>query len=194
MKDLLVFLAEGFEEVEALSVIDIARRAGLSVVTTSITENSKKVKGAHGVYVLADSTLNEVNIEEYRALYIPGGQPGATNLQNENRVVETVGIFKENNKLVAAICAGPQVFDEAGVIRDGKYTCYPGVENRLKTKNPKDLPIYLDGNVMTSMGPSTAVILALEIVKELAGEEKKEKIAEEFLFNKLKDFIKKDII
>lgn len=194
MKDLLVFLADGFEEVEALTVVDIARRAGLDVVTTSITDNSKKVKGTHGIYVLADTTLSDINIEEYRALYIPGGQPGATNLQKEKRVVQTVEIFKENNKLVAAICAGPQVFDEAGTIRDGEYTCYPGVENRLKTKNPKDLPVYLDENVMTSMGPATAIVLALEIVKELLGEEKKEEIAEAFLFNKLKNFIKEDIV
>lgn len=194
MKDLLVFLAEGFEEVEALTVVDIARRAGLDVVSTSITDNSKKVKGAHDIYVLADTTLNEVNIDEYRALYIPGGQGGATNLQNEKRVVETVEIFKESNKLVCAICAGPQVLDRAGVINDGKFTCYPGVENRLNKKNPKDLPVFLDDNVMTSMGPATAIVIALEIVKELAGEKKKREIEEEFLFNKLKEFIKKDII
>lgn len=189
MKDLMVLLAGGFEEIEALTVVDLFRRADLNVKLVSV-DGSRTVVGAHEIEVVADKTLDEVNIDDYRALYIPGGQPGATNLMNNKKVVECVNIFKESDKIVAAICAGPQVLDKAEVIKDNKFTCYPGVENRLKVKNPVDAAVYQDENIITSMGPSTAILLAIELLKILASEEKAKEVADDVLLHKLKEFLK----
>lgn len=192
MKDLLVFLADGFEEVEALTVIDYCRRADLTVETVSVTDR-KEVRGAHDVTILADNILDNVNIKEYEGIYIPGGQPGATNLMKDKRVVQIVEIFKEEGKIVGAICAGPQVLDAAGVIEEGQFTCYPGVESRLSVKEPVDLPVYQQDNIITGMGPALAVVMAEKMVEVLAGEEKAQEISNGFLVPKLKEFIKDDI-
>lgn len=191
MKDLLVLLADGFEEVEALSVVDIARRAGLLCETCSIKE-SKKVRGAHGILVISDTNLDSINIEDYRALYIPGGSEGANNLKNDPKVIEIIEVFNEDEKILAAICAGPTVLDRAKVLSDGEFTCYPGVENRMTVKDPKDLPVYVKDNVITGMGPGLSPYMGLKISEYLAGKEKTDKVKEEFLLNKLENFIKED--
>lgn len=193
MKDLLVFLAEGFEEVEALTVVDLCRRAGLTVVMVSINDR-REVEGSHGITVLADQLLDEINFEDYRGLYIPGGLPGATNLKREKRVVELVKIFAEEEKLVSAICAGPQVLDEAKVLQNGKFTCYPGVEEKLSVTEPLDVPVHRQDNIYTGMGPALAVLLGIQIVKHLAGEEKAQEVSQGFLVPKLVDFCKRDMI
>ncbi|MDO5717335.1 MAG: DJ-1/PfpI family protein [Tissierellia bacterium] len=192
MKDLLVFVANGFEEVEALTVVDYCRRAGLEVDLVSVTDR-KEVRGAHGVTVIADELLDNVSIKDYAGVYIPGGQPGATNLMKEKRVVEIVEIMKEQEKIVGAICAGPQVLDAARIIESGKFTCYPGVEQRLEVKDPLDLPVYREENVITAMGPALAICMAEKMVEALADEEKAKEISEEFLVPKLRQFIKEDI-
>ncbi len=193
MKDLLVFLADGFEEIEALSVVDILRRGGLSVDTCSI-KDSKKVTGAHEVTVLADTNIDEIKIDDYRALYIPGGQPGATNLENEPRVIEIVEMFAENDKSVAAICAGPQVFDRAKLLREGKFTCYPGVEKRLNTQGREDKAVVVDENVITAMGPAFSPFLGCKLLEILGGKKEAKEVYKAFLLDKLSDFIKKDEI
>lgn len=193
MKDLMVFLAEGFEEIEALTVVDLCRRAGLEVETVSITAR-KEVAGSHQITVVADCLLDEINFENFRGLYIPGGLPGATNLQKEKRVVELVKIFAEEDKLVSAICAGPQVLDEAKVLTDGQFTCYPGVEARLQANNPLDVPVHAAENIYTGMGPALSVALGMRIVEKLAGEEKAKEVAKGFLVPKLVEFCKQDLI
>lgn len=188
MRDLLVFLADGFEEVEALTVVDMARRAELKVDLVSINDRLE-VRGAHDVVVKADKVFDEINIDDYKALYIPGGQPGATNLMNNKRVVECVNLFNDDEKKVIAICAGPQVLDRAKVLKNGKFTCYPGVEERLEVKDPQDKAFVVEGNITTAMGPALAVLLAVEVVKQLASEEKAEEVSKGFLLHKLKEFI-----
>ena len=184
MKDLLV---------EALSVVEILRRGGLSVDTCSI-KDSKKVTSSHQVTVLADVHIDDIKIDNYKACYIPGGQPGATNLQNDRRIIQIVEMFKEQGKFVAAICAGPQVLDTAGVLTDEKFTCYPGVEERLKTKKRLDVPVVIDDNIITAMGPAMAPFLGYELLKILSGEKKAKEVGDGFLINKIKEFIKEDII
>lgn len=188
MKDLLVFLADGFEEIEALTVVDVARRAELKVDVVSINDKLE-VRGTHDVIVKADKVFDDINIDDYKALYIPGGQPGATNLMNNKRVVECVNLFNDNEKKVMAICAGPQVLDRAGVLEDGKFTCYPGVENRLEVKDSQDKAFVVEENITTAMGPALAILLAVEVVRALASEEKAEEVAKGLLLHKLKEFI-----
>ncbi|WP_288961417.1 DJ-1 family glyoxalase III [uncultured Peptoniphilus sp.] len=188
MKDLLVFLAEGFEEIEALTIVDVLRRADLKVDTVSIKDRLE-VKGAHGVTVLADKTFDEINIEDYKAMYIPGGQPGATNLMNDKKVLEFANVFNDEERKVIAICAGPQVLDAAGLLKDGKFTCYPGVENRLKVKDPQDSAIVVEDNIITAMGPALAILLGVKLVEILVSKEKAEEVAEGLLLPQLKKFI-----
>jgi len=188
MKDLLVFLADGFEEIETLTVVDACRRADLVVDIVSISDRLE-VRGAHNVIVKADKIFDEINIDDYEALYIPGGQPGATNLMNDKRVVECVNLFNDDDKKVMAICAGPQVLDKAKVLKDGKFTCYPGVEERLESKDPVDEAVVTEGNITTAMGPALAILLALDVVEKLSSKEKREEVAQGLLVHKLKEFI-----
>ena len=188
MKDLLVFLADGFEEIEALTIVDVLRRADLVVDTVSITDRNE-VRGAHDVRVLADKTFDEINIEDYRAMYIPGGQPGATNLMRDKKVVECANVFNDDERIVTAICAGPQVLDAAGLLKDGKFTCYPGVENRLKVKDPQDSPVVVEDNIITAMGPALAILLGVKLVEILVSKEKAEEVAEGLLLPQHKKFI-----
>lgn len=195
MKDLLIFLADGFEEIEALTVYDYLKRADLDVELVSIMTDRHKVYGTHGLEIIADKHISEINMKEYKGIYIPGGLPGATNLAKDHRVVEMANIFSEREgRFVAAICAGPIVFDKAGILKDGKFTCYPGFERNLEVKDPKDLPVVQDENSFTAMGPSFAQILAFEIIKYLKGDEISEEIKKEVLFDKLVEFIKDDIV
>ena len=188
MKDLLVFLAEGFEEIEALTIVDVLRRADLKVDTVSISDRLE-VKGAHDIKVFADKIFDEINIEDYRAMYIPGGQPGATNLKNDKRVLECANVFNDEERKVIAICAGPQVLDAAGLLKDEKFTCYPGVEERLKVKDPQNAAIVEENNIMTAMGPALAILLGVKLVETLASKEKAEEVAEGLLLPELKKFI-----
>ena len=188
MKDLLVFLAEGFEEIEALTIVDVLRRANLKVDTVSISDRLE-VKGAHDVKIFADKVFDEINIEDYRAMYIPGGQPGATNLKNDKRVLECANVFNDEERKVIAICAGPQVLDAAGLLKDEKFTCYPGVEERLKVKDSQDAAIVEENNIITAMGPALAILLGVKLVEILASKEKAEEVAEGLLLPELKKFI-----
>ncbi len=189
MKDLLIFLADGFEDIEALTVCDYLRRADLNVDLVSITD-SKEIVSAHGVKVMADLTFSEIIFEDYKAIYIPGGLPGATNLAEDKRVCESVEMYAQEDKLVAAICAGPIVFDKAKLLKEGKYTCYPGFEKNLETKGRVDEPIVIDENVITAMGPSFAQVLAFKLIEMLKGEEAAQAVKEGTLFTNLVEFIK----
>lgn len=195
MKDLLIFLADGFEEIEALTLCDYLKRANLEVDLVSIMTDRHKVKGAHDILVVADKHIDEINIKDYRGIYIPGGLPGATNLAGDNRVVEMVKMFQNSeDRFVAAICAGPIVFDKAGILKEGKYTCYPGFEKNLQTKGNLDAPTVIEDNMFTGMGPSFAQVLSFELIKYLKDEKTAEDVKKDVLFDKLVDFIKEDIV
>lgn len=130
MDKILVFLADGFEEVEALTVIDYLRRAGIGVDTVTIND-SLDVRAAHDVIIKADKLLGDINEDEYRGLYVPGGTKGAENLRDDERVIEIVKSFYDDGKTVAAICAGPIVLDKAGVLADKK--CVSSRQSRQKS-------------------------------------------------------------
>ncbi len=182
MKKVILFLAEGFEEVEALTVVDYLRRKDINVDTVSITEDNK-VNGAHEIVVLADKTINDIkDIDDYDAVIIPGGLPGATNLRDNDKVIDVVKKINQNGKLTAAICAGPIVLERAGIIKDKKVTSYPGFEDDLKNGVYIEQNVVRDGSIITARGPALAVDFAIEIIKYLLGEEKSEELKKDILY------------
>lgn len=171
MKNVAVLLADGFEEVEALTVVDIMRRANINCDMVSIKDI--KVTGAHNIPVEADKVLGE-DIKNYDLIVLPGGMPGATNLRDDKKVIEAVRYFNENNKYIAAICAAPIVLAKAGVINNKNITSYPGYEEELKGCNYKEDRVVVDGNMITSRGPATAMEFAYKLLEVLNVEVYKE--------------------
>lgn len=178
----LLFLADGFEEVEALTVVDYLRRMDIVVDTVSITKDLK-VRGAHDINVMADKLIDDLkDVASYKGAIIPGGLPGATNLRDESKVIEIVQEINENDNLVAAICAGPIVLERAGLIKGKNLTSYPGFEDDLKDGNHLGENVVKDGNMITSRGPALAVDFAIEIVEYLLGEEKAKELKKDILY------------
>ena len=180
----IVFLAEGFEEVEALTVVDYLRRIeNMGVDTVSIGE-SLQVLGAHNIEVKADKYINDLeDLTSYDGLVIPGGMPGATNLRDHENVIRIIKQMNDQGKLIAAICAGPIVLEKAGIIDGKKVTSYPGFDKDLPNSIYKNKALVADGNIITAQGPAKAVDFAIEIVRYLAGEEASKKLKENILYN-----------
>ena len=170
MKKAIVFLANGFEEMEALGTVDILRRGGIEVTTVSITTDPVVI-GAHNVPVTADTTLNNALLNDADALILPGGMPGASNLNDSEAVKEALlGQYREG-RIVAAICAAPMVLGHLGILQGKKATIYPGMEDRLIGATPVADKVCRDGNVITGKGPGAAMTFALTLVEALAGKE-----------------------
>ena len=182
-KRILVPLAEGFEEIEAITIIDILRRANLEVITASLTDNLE-VKGGHNITVKADTILDKVINEDFDAISLAGGIVGMNNLKNDKRIIEKIKKMYNDKKLVSAVCASPIVLGEAKVL-NGKYTCYPSCEKSINMGEyqDKDLAV-VNKNVITSKGPATSIIFALEIVKYLTGSN--EELSKSLLMHLLK--------
>lgn len=171
MKKVLLMLANGFEEVEALSVVDYLRRTNIVCNTCSIVKE-ELVKGAHEIVVKADVILDEIiDIDNYDGIILPGGLPGSTNLRDDERVIDLVKEFNKNGKLVAAICAAPIVLEKAGIIDGKNVTSYPGLEGDLKGAIYSEDLVVEDGNIITGRGPAVAVYFALKIIEYLTGKE-----------------------
>lgn len=191
MKKVLLLLAEGFEEVEALTTVDYLRRGDIIVDTCSIN-GERRVTGAHRITVETDKDLNKIDsIKNYDALVIPGGLPGATNLRDNGRVVELVQKFDEEAKLVGAICAGPIVLQRAGILKGKEVTSYPGFDNDLKDGKYKEDLVVQDGNIITARGPAVAVYFALKLVENLVGDEKVKELTKDILLDMVEEGIKK---
>ena len=159
-----VFLADGFEEIEALAPVDILRRADVEVKTVSIND-SFEVTGAHGITVCADILFGDVE-KDADMLVLPGGMPGTVNLGNFEPLCD---MLKKAKCPIAAICAAPSVFGELGLLKGKKATCYPGFEDKLEGAEISDLPVVVSGNVITSRGAGTAHLFGfalLEILKD----------------------------
>lgn len=161
-----VFLADGFEEIEALSVVDILRRCQIDVQTVSITEN-RQVTGSHNIPVLADITLKEAHTDKAQALILPGGLPGSDNLQACKPLEEALKKAASENRIVAAICAAPKVLGAFGLLNGKKATCYPGFEKELLGATPLTEKVVWDGNAITSRGAGTAADFAFALAKAL---------------------------
>lgn len=174
----IVLLANGFEEVEALTPVDVLRRAGAEVRTLSI-HKEEKVTGAHAVTVMADGVFT--GEEEADAVVLPGGLPGATNLAADERVQKMIRSQLQKDKTVGAICAAPLALDAAGVLAGRRFTAYPGVEADIREGTHVNDGIVTDGPLITGKGPDFAMDFALMITEQLFGREKRDEVAEGLL-------------
>lgn len=176
-KKALIILAEGFEEIEASAPIDILRRAGIEVVVAGLT--AEKVTGAHKATIIADTKFEDVE-SDFDACILPGGMPGAGNLASSEKVKSVIAIMHQNGKLIAAICASPAlVLAPLGILDNKSATCYPSMETGF-SKNTvfKTDDVVIDGNIITSRGPGTAMKFALAIVEKLLGKNVSDEIKE----------------
>ena len=175
MAKVCVFLAEGFEEVEGLTVVDLLRRAGEEVLMVSIG-TSLEVTGSHGIKVSADRLFEEADYSDADMLVLPGGMPGTLHLGEHKGLTELLIKFNEADKKVAAICAAP------GVLKGRKATCYPGCEEKLKGAVLSEEAVVRDKNVTTSRGVGTAIAFALELISQLEGEVKAHQIKKSIVY------------
>lgn len=174
-----IFLADGFEELEALSVVDVLRRAGMDITMVSIND-TPFVTGAHGVAFQADAPLTEVSLNNADWLICPGGMPGATNLYECEALGNALCAHAADGGHIAAICAAPAVvLAQLGLLNGKKATCYPGFEDLCKAHGAKmqDSAVMVDGNIVTANGPATALRFALTIVEQALGEAKMKEVA-----------------
>lgn len=169
-----LFLAEGFEIIEALAPVDMLRRAKIDVKTVGVT--GKTVKSSCGVEVTADIEISELDISDAEAVILPGGLPGTINLENNENVQKAIDFAAENDKLVCAICAAPSVLGHKGLLDGREAIAYPGYEKELKGAKISDKYIVVDGNFITARGAGVATQFGLEIVKQLRSEELSENI------------------
>jgi len=170
-KRILVPLAEGFEEIEAVAIVDVLRRAGLEVTTAGLS--GTRVPGAHGIDVHADVDMDAVEAGSFDVVVLPGGMPGTTNLMADERVLSAVRELHGSGRTTAAICAAPMVLAAAGVVDGVAVTSHPSVRSKLGAADVRDTPrVIRSGNVVTSQGPGTAIEFALELVRELVSPDK----------------------
>ena len=177
-KHAIVILADGFEEVEAITPVDLLRRAGIAVTMLGLT--SMEVKGSHDIVIKTDSLLNDFN-GQYDALILPGG-PGHKNLLESHKVLHLVNTSFQQKLLCAAICAAPSIFGKAGILKNKKATCFPGYEDKLGEAIFVREKVVRDENIITSRGAGTAVEFGLEIIDYLVGKVEAEKVSQSIQF------------
>ena len=163
------FLANGFEDIEALGPVDVLRRGGLDVKTVSLS-GDLMVSSAHGVQVKADMLFEDVNFDDADLLLIPGGMPGAKNIDEHDGVRRALVAHAANEKLIGAICAGPMVLGHLGLLRGKKATCYPGFEDQLDGAVYTGDPFTIDGNIITGKGPGATLAYAYALLDQFKGE------------------------
>ncbi|MDY3200374.1 MAG: DJ-1/PfpI family protein [Arcobacter sp.] len=169
MAKIIVPISNGFEEIEAISIIDICRRANIEVTIAGV-ENIQTI-GAHNIKIEADCKIENINSDDFDMIVLPGGLPNAYTLAKDKNVQNLLKEFKEKNKHIGAICAAPFALHEADVLNEN-YTCYPSFEQKIRLNGyHKNDAIVIDDNIITSRGPATAMSFALEIVNILCNEE-----------------------
>ncbi len=173
-----MFLAEGFEEIEALCPLDLLRRAGVSVMTVGV--GGKVIRGSHGIEVIADVTTQEAGklLEKSPAemVILPGGMPGSLNLQKDATVNAFIKFAAENDKYLAAICAAPMILGELGLLDGREAICYPGFEDKLKGAQISDKKVAVDGRFITGKGMGVALEFGLKLVEVLVSKEKADEL------------------
>lgn len=180
MAKVLVPLVDGFEEIEAVTIVDVLRRADISVIMAGVTDSY--VTGSHGIKLQTDLLLKDVDLGDITAIVLPGG-PGVKNLQENEFVTQMVRDHYRSGKLTAAICAAPLVLSQAGILTDRLVTSYPSVKDQLNCKEYLTDPVVIDGHLITSRGPGTSLSFSLALVEVLAGKDKARSLAEGMLFS-----------
>ncbi len=175
-KRVLVPLAEGFEEIEAVAIVDVLRRGGVEVVLAGLRPGP--ATGSHGIALATDTTLDDVSAGEFDMIVLPGGMPGSTNLMEDPRVISAVRELHAKGRTTAALCAAPLVLARAGVISKVPVTSHPSVRAKLGDADVRAEPrVIRSGTIVTSQGPGTAIEFALELVRELSGAGKAAELA-----------------
>ena len=171
MARVLLPLPEGFEEIEAVTVVDLLRRAGIEVHTASLA--GRQVTGSHGIRIEADVTLDAADAADYDMIVLPGGMPGADHLKNDARVVSLLRRFAATGRYTAAICAAPGVLAHAGLLEGRTATSFPGFlrPDSAPGLTLTDAAVVIDGTVITSRGPGTAIEFSLALIELLVGRE-----------------------
>jgi 4-methyl-5(b-hydroxyethyl)-thiazole monophosphate biosynthesis len=165
-----VHLADGFEEIEALTVVDVLRRAGIEVKTVSVT-GSVNVRGVHDITVIADLLFQEADYAGCEMIVLPGGMPGTTNLAGHEGLIRQIGSFAQNGKWIAAICAAPSILGKMSLLKGRRATSFPGYENDMVGAEYTEERVVLDGKFITSRGAGTAMEFALKLVALLKDEQ-----------------------
>ncbi len=179
MKRVLILLADGFEEIEAITSIDLLRRAGMEVIIAGI--DKLEVTGAHQLVVKADQKIPSK--DKFDAVVIPGGMPGATNIAENSQAIRLIEQHYKDKKLIAAICAAPAVvLAKSGILNDRQFTCYPGFEEKISAGQFSTRDVVVSGNVITSRGPGTAIPFAIEIINHLISPEAADQIGDQILY------------
>ncbi|RME33984.1 MAG: DJ-1/PfpI family protein [Gammaproteobacteria bacterium] len=173
-KRVLVPLAEGCEELEAVTVIDLLRRAGIEVVTAGLTAGP--VKASRGVVLVPDTTLDEALRQEWDMVVLPGGLPGADHLNEDPRIAELLRRMADSGRFTGAICAAPKVLADKGLLKGHRATCYPGILESTAETEITDAPVECDGRIITGRGPGTAMDFALALIESLLGRQKRDEV------------------
>jgi len=171
----LVPLANGVEEIEAVTIIDVLRRSGLDVVGAAIG-GSLTIQGSRGITLLADALWSSINPADFDALALPGGGKGTEALNADARIIQTVKAFNAAGKVIAALCAAPTVLATAGVLANRRATCYPTCINQLG-ESYDEAPVIADGHIITGQGPGLSMLFALVLVQHLVGDEPAHRVA-----------------
>lgn len=174
MSQVAVLLADGFEEIEAITIVDVLRRADVQVRTLAL--KNKTVQGAHGIAVEADALFDQEHGKEWDLVVLPGGQPGANTLRDDPRVASLIERQLGQSRKVAAICAAPIALGAHGMLKGRRATCYPGFEDQLRDAKLTLEPVVVDNDITTSRGPGTAMSFALNLVEQLKGKTKADSV------------------
>jgi 4-methyl-5(b-hydroxyethyl)-thiazole monophosphate biosynthesis len=177
MAKVLVPLAEGFEELEAITLIDLFRRAGFDVITAGLDD--QPVRASRNNVLIPDTSIDKVMQEEFDLIVLPGGLPGADNLRDNKNVQTLIKLQHQKGKDIGAICAAPRALASAGILNGKSITCFPGVLDQIDTSefNISGKKIEIDGNIATSRGPGTAMDFALTLIEKFGGKPLSEKVA-----------------
>lgn len=182
MKEIVaVHLAEGYEEIEAVSIIDVLRRANIETLIVSVTEK-KEVTGSHGIIISSDRLFDEVDYTQVKMIILPGGMPGAKNLKNHEKLGSEIVRFYSEGKPLGAICAAPIVLGNLNLLKNKKATCYPGYEDQLTGAEVTGNNVEQSYNIITGKGAGVAIQFALHIVKMLKGKKLADELAEKLVF------------
>lgn len=175
-----IFLADGFEECEALVPLDLLRRADIEVLTVGVT--SKTVTGSHGISVICDKTTEEITKENLTGIILPGGMPGTINLENNKTVQDYIDYSVNNNLLIAAICAAPSILGHKNLLNNKKATCFTGFEKDLYGAIVETAPVICDGDFITAYGAGAAFEFGFAIITKLLGSEKTEQLKKQIRY------------
>ena len=178
-----ILLADGFEEIEALTVVDLLRRAGIDITMVSIMEG-RTVIGSHRISVEADAMLKDTDFDSIDMIILPGGMPGTENLFGCEGLKAKIRDFADKGKKLSAICAAPTIYGRMGLLQGKKACCYPGREKDLLGADAQTVSVVKDGNFITSRGMGTAIDFGLAIIEEYLGAEAAADMAEKIVYNR----------